>query len=210
MKDNIRFANIKNRFGTLGRFRTVLSFVLFVIALAGVPEDISTWGERLKGVLPLSDYLFGMIMGVAVTVLAYETSPLWMLLFKWSTLKPDISLIEVVQRASMEYKSPTFDVPGFEEVLWNALAGGRITTWGRELLPPVDSYTNDPTLWPDEEKIHKEFWKSNKIDLDTAGFFAGTSENTYGEEGQKTYAKLRFNTKQLENAEILNSDFKGN
>ena len=203
----MRFTDRMNELRILKKFSAILWFIPFVIGLAGVPGDISTWGAWLKKVLPLPDYLLGMIMGATVTVLVYETSPFWMRLFKRIESKPDISLKAVVERASVECEFPTFDVPGFGDVLWNALASNQITAWGKEEIIPGCSYTDDVTLWPDEEKIPKEYWKFNKIDLNTAGYFAGDSESTYGDEEQKIYCKLRFNTKQLENAGIFNSGF---
>ena len=127
MKNSMGFADIIDGFGILGRFYTAFIFVLFIIGLAGIPEDVSTWGIWLKKVLPFSDYLFGIITGVTVTVITYETSPLWISLFKQTSPRPDISLIEVVGRAWSKYWSSTFDFEEFGNVLWNALAGGHIT-----------------------------------------------------------------------------------
>lgn len=187
----------------------VLLSVLFVIGLAGVPEDISTWGIWLKKVLSIPDYLSGMIMGAVVTVLAYKISPFLVGLFRGIEPRPDISLSEIMQRALTECESHTFDVSAFENVLWNALASNQVTAWGREEVLPRFGYADDATLWPEEEKIPTEYWKSYKVDLNTAGLFESDSESTYGNEGKKTYSKLRFNVKQLENAGILNSGFKG-
>ena len=209
MKVRMRFDDIMDRFKILKILFSVLVFILSTIGLAGIPEDIFTWGMWLKKVLPLLDYFLGMILGMAVTVLAYETSPLWIRLFKQTSTRPDISLTEVVEKAGRECGFSTFDVLGFGDVLWNAIAGDRITTWGRELVTPGCDYVDDPALWPNEEKIPREYWKFNKIDMDTAGYFAGTSESTYEKEEQKIYGKLRFNAKQLENAGIFNSDFQG-
>jgi len=74
---------------------------------------------------------------------------------------------------------------------------------------PRFGYADDATLWPEEEKTPTKYWKSYKVDLNTAGLFESDSESTYGDEGKKTYSKLRFNVKQLENTGILNLGFKG-
>ena len=210
MKHSVSVAEIISGQKTVRKFPPIPLFMLFIIGLAGVPEDIFTWGRWLKKVLPLSDYLFGIIMGAVVTVLAYETSLFLAHLFKGVEPRPDISLSEIMQRALTECESPTFDVPGFGDVLWNALASNRITAWGREKVSPGYGYADDVTLWPEEEKIPTEYWKFNKVDLNTAGLFEGDSESTYGDKGKKTYNKLRFNVKQLENARIFNSGFKRN
>ena len=143
MKHSVSVAEIISGQKTVRKFPPIPLFMLFIIGLAGVPEDIFTWGRWLKKVLPLSDYLFGIIMGAVVTVLAYETSLFLAHLFKGVEPRPDISLSEIMQRALTECESPTFDVPGFGDVLWNALASNRITAWGREKVSPGYGYADD-------------------------------------------------------------------
>ena len=196
-----------NELTTLKRFPGILCFVLFVIGLAGVPEDISTWDIWLKKALPLFDYLLGIITGAAVTVLVYETANSQMHLFKRIEPKADISITEVIERVWSEHWSSTFNFEEFGDVLWNSLASGRITAWGKEWVTPGYGYQDDRTLWPHEEKIPKEYWKSNKIDLNEIDFLEDTL-NTYVKKGQPTYGELRFNIKQLEDAGIFNSGFK--
>ena len=61
------------------------SFIVFIIGLAGIPDNIKQWNEWLKGWFPM---LFGygpiswLLILVGGSISIYATYPLWIRLFQ--------------------------------------------------------------------------------------------------------------------------------
>ena len=94
----------------LSLIRKIPGFIIFVIGLAGIPDNIKQWKEWLTGWLPMLlgygpiSWLFMLVGG---SILIYATSPLWMRLFQfknWGMGTPEKQKLRAIAETNKAYE----------------------------------------------------------------------------------------------------------
>ena len=115
-------------------------------------------------------------------------------------ISPNISLTDLIKRSVGSLYKGEEGFTRFERILLEAARSGQILVWGRiQRQSEHFRKVKQPDFGIPEIEIPCEYWSQNKI----AWITHDDTQRTDAAPGEKTYGKLRFNAKQLQDVGLI-------